>query len=202
MSDVATEILAAGLHREEVRKALLAWFETAKRRSGNGEPSSYFKEDFSRLAASIVAASKADAMIESHMRTVMTLNPLLAAAIWMELHKLIKAVYAIGGLSEISASEKRLVNRHRERELVRQMHAGASKAADERNRIVDHAILACVAGDRSKLLSTREKLTPSHAEVVAKLPEGPRPSKTKVRDRIMALKAEWRESEKESRSGS
>jgi hypothetical protein len=117
MTDVVTEILAAGLHREEVRKALLGWFETAKRRSGNGDPSVYLKEDFSRLAAAIKAASNADAMIESHMRTVMTQNPLLAAALWMEIRKLIEAVYWIGGLSEISDSEEHLVKWVVKREL-------------------------------------------------------------------------------------
>jgi hypothetical protein len=117
MSDVATEILAATLHREEMRKALLGWFETAKRRSGNGDPSVYNKEDFSRLTASIVAASKADAMIESHMRKVMVQDPLLAAALWMEIRKLIEAVYWIGGLSEISDSEEHLVEWNGKRKL-------------------------------------------------------------------------------------
>lgn len=118
MTDVATEVLSAALHREEMRKALLGWFKTAKRRSGNGKPSVYNKEDFPRLTASIVAASKADAMIESHMRTVMTVNPLLAAALWMELLKLIKAVYEIGGLSEISDSAIHLVKWSKQKEAA------------------------------------------------------------------------------------
>lgn len=126
-------------------------------------------------------------------------RPNLALEAWHAAHALFEATYAIGGLSEISESaDKRVVAYETKVRKIRTMHARASAATDERNRIVDDAILACVAGNRSKLLSTREKLTPSHAEVVAKLPKEAGATRTKVRDRIMALKAEWRERAKKN----
>lgn len=187
-------------HRKFARDAIEQAADRAADRIKRGV---YSDREASDLMIHIENARTALDVLGQHLDGLTSVSPEAGLQAWYYVGPLMEAMYAVGGLLEISDSaDRHAVTYETTVRRIRQMHAGASKAADERNRMVDDAILACVAGDRSKLLSTREKLTPSHAEVVAKLPEGAQATWRKVRDRIITLKAEWRESEKESRAGS
>jgi hypothetical protein len=180
-----------GGQRDAARLTLLLWFKKADERIKSGAYP--VKRDADSLAGAVNAADEAFSRLEGCIKALAETRPYLADEAWRAVNSLARASYVIGGLSEISESAVRRIDKmDRNRRPVYQNALKREKIDGPRTEALDAAILACVDGDRSKINSYEDRLNPTPEAVRAKMPAkflvGGWPKTSTIRTRFMVLK--------------
>jgi hypothetical protein len=176
--------------RDAARLTLLLWFKKADERI---KADAYVEKDANSLIGAVGAADEAFGRLEGCIKALAEADPYLADEAWRAVNNLVRASYIIGGLSEISESAVRRIDKmDRNRRPAYQNALKKEQIDGPRTAALDAAILAYVDGDRSKLSSYAEKMNPPHGAILKLIParflKGEWPKPSTVRTRIMALK--------------
>jgi integrase len=141
----------------------------ARERLGNGV---YTDGDTADLKASLAAANEANERLDSCLSALAVEHPSLAIEARHNLEALVRAVYAIGGLSVISESADRLaVNDWKTFRITRELRNRKEEETKQRHAALEKAVLQCVGGDPTCLSSSADKMAPSRDAVREMLPQ-------------------------------